>query len=192
MKTIDKSILLAAKIAAKTRDNNNILSNVQIKSNEIIATESHYLLKIKKWNGFDVEEFPTFDKTPLHSNIPEKGILINAKDILKKLKFEKSQTLPILETAVILNKEKTAEFLTTDLETNTKIELKKSEGIYPDVTKVFPDKDSEHKTITFFADFLIELLQAFKGGNVSFKVFDRCILIEDDNESKEGLLVVKS
>lgn len=172
MKTITNDILKAAKFAS-TDETRPALETVRIDNDFIVATNGYKIIRIKH-NGQDLADFPAIDKATKVETLVE-PILINAKQLLKKLKFEKSKTLPILETVVLCNE--TPDFVSlasTDLDTSTVLQFKKCHERYPEYEAIFP-KGEPLATTKLDVDKLIDTLQAFKTEGVSYidvSVFD--------------------
>ena len=159
MKIINKDLLLAAKFAAQN-DLRPVLAGVQVNNDCLVATDSYKLIKIDLKGG-EVAEFPTDNKIVKLENVVE-PFLLPAAQLLKKLKFAKNKTMPILEGGVLCNDsaDKVSIF-TTDIKTSNTLEFRKIKGQFPEWERIIPT--SEPVASGYFdADLLIEALQALK------------------------------
>jgi len=194
MKTITNDILKVAKIASKDTAKPT-LSTIQITNDKIIATDGYKLLEATL-QGFDSSQFPIVNNTELVEKI-ETPILIDAKAILKKIKFTANSPLPILDTAILTNEnENSISVTTTDLTTATTTQFKKIKMNFPDYKRIMPEDECNTK-VTIDARYLIELLNAFTDKEKSevsleFRGHNKPLVLKGmaaSNKNKTGLLM---
>jgi len=195
MKTITSDILKVAKIAS-TNPIRPVLGCVCITDTHLVATDSFKLLEVTR-TGHKLDKFPEVGKTSKKVKKIAVPILINAKKLLSKLKFNRNSTLPVLEEAILVNDScGSIGIATTDLETVTTIEFKKITGHFPGYKQIMP-KDNHVSSITVDVNYLIELLTAFKGGTnpyvtLEFRGVEKPLVligISELNKNKKGLLM---
>jgi len=168
MKTITADLLKVAKIAAKDGVR-PILSGVLITPTHYVATDSYKMLKVER-TGLDADEFPIIPGSgdPVELKDDDE-IVISASQLLKKQKFNKNSTLPVLDEAIISNisrdeedKIQSVEIATTDLETASKIVYTNlaNENSFPQYEQTIPTNAPKAK-VKINPKQLIELLQQF-------------------------------
>lgn len=156
-KLLNKDILVACKVAS-TSTIKPALACVKITPKKIIATDSFRAIIIDRKDDMDAKAFPEGEK----ANLSEEGVLIYAKQLSKKLKLRKNKHLKsISETALLIEKEKTVDIRTTDLETTDTIAFNKVDEEYPDVEMLIPNT-LPLAVGSFDVNFLIGLLECFK------------------------------
>ena len=169
MKTITPDLLKVAKIASKDTVR-PILSGVLITPTHFVATDSYKILQVER-TGLDASEFPKYanrDEQKIELREDDE-IVLPAADLLKKQKFNRNSTLPILDEAIISEitrdkKEKieTVEITTTDLQVATKNVFRNlaNENEFPDYKQIIPTGEPKARII-INPKMLIELLQQF-------------------------------
>jgi len=183
-KLLTKDILIASSVASKSNIKPE-LSSVKITNDEIIATDSFKAIIIKRDDDVSIEEYPGGDKAKLSDD----GVLIDATQVLKKLKFHKIKNIPILsEKAIIIEKENTVDIQTTDLETIDTVSFRKVNGNYPSFDKLIPT-DEDFIKIKLSPTLLREIIGCFKDDmSIEIEVRkDKPIVIKSGN--KTGLLM---
>ena len=143
MKTLNKNLLACAKIASSNKIR-PVLACVYITNDKMVTTDSYSILEIKNYSKFDSTDFPVIQGCEHVKELKEEGILLNAKDIIEKVKFRKSKSknLPILGEAVLTNEtENTISIVSTDLSTNNIISFGKKDGNFPDYSRIIPTKE---------------------------------------------------
>lgn len=159
MLTITNDILKVADAASKN-PSRPVLTCVMLDNERIVATDSYVLLEAKR-KGEDAGEFPeVFGITPLKEL--DTPVLIPAKELKKKLKFPKKQSLPIMEHAAITGQSKRhLEFTTTNLDSATRVNINTVEGNFPAYENVMPDANQHQGSAIVDAKKLIQILKAF-------------------------------
>ena len=182
MKLINKELLITAKIVDK-KHLKEVLRGVHITPTHIVATDSHKLIAISREDALDSNDFPYIEQTPY---LNDNGVTVRADKILKEIKFPKSNVLPIFEEMLLVEKDKTVAFVSTDLETTKTIELSKMEDDYINWERVVPVKDEKTFELTLNPKIMIELLTAFKEYNkVSLFINEekgKPVLLEEGNK----------
>jgi DNA polymerase III sliding clamp (beta) subunit (PCNA family) len=186
---LNKANFAVAKVAStdKTRQE---LNTIRIEKNFTAASNGYSLaiVGLPKQNNDEVpaviETAPAKSIKPF--NIPAKS----AKDIT----FYKMKCFPDLNDSVYIdvketNKNGTATFVSTDLQSTSRPTIAKEKCHYPKVFDVFPANDTHRHTIRVNIDYLINMLQVAKtvDTHVDIMVADTETLpIEFYSKSDEG------
>lgn len=130
---VSKDILPIAKLAKKYSDRFGVTI---YPDGRVVGTDSFSLIEVNRKNKFDSEDFPIGDNKFFEM---EKPLNLPSEHVLNKQKFEKKQSLPILENGALLKGENgTVKIRTTDLDTVTEISYKPMDVEFPKYEELFP------------------------------------------------------
>jgi len=117
------------------------------KDGRIMATDGFSLIETKREIKEDLDEAPIGDGEWFTI---EKTVLLDSNQVFNKQKFEKSQSLPILEKAFLLKGEgDKIKIRTTDLDTCTDVQYKiEKEGECIEYENVFPENPKQQDTFS--------------------------------------------
>lgn len=141
MKTLTRNVLKLAKLASKN-ESRPVITGVYFDGEKAVVTDTYFLAEIRcSASGFESSEFPKIGDQVAVNHV--KPCILDSKGLLDVLKVlpKKRQTLPILNTAAVMDQsDKEVQIGTTDLEKSAVTRVRVIDGNYPAYEKVFPKK----------------------------------------------------
>lgn len=195
----NKLNLEVARFASKTVIKPEFAS-VLFMDGKTVATDSARLVEITtpRRANENIEDYPTsVGHGEMITKIPEPFMLAAAQ--IKNLKIAKpSKTLPVLNTVALFREsDKSAiELVSTNIEDKNAVEIRPTEGTFPDYEQVFP-KGAPAFEVLINGEYLAEILDTLSKLNnskqVTIKFFEdkKPLLIEasNDDQSARALLM---